>query len=147
MFVIDFIQWSPLASIILISLVLTFLLTWVYKKTINYKKYKEITDRQKVLSKEMKTIKETDKLAEMQNELMKLSMESFKLSLKPMLITFLPVLVIFGLLRQAYTTAAVGNIIYWGTNLPIVGTGGGWFFCYVVLSLIFSFIVRKILKF
>jgi uncharacterized membrane protein (DUF106 family) len=147
MFVIDFIQWNPFVSILIVSAVLTFLLTWVYKMTINHKRYKEINERQKTLRNEMKGTKDMKKLNEIQNETMTLSMESLKLSFKPMLITFIPVLIIFGLLKQAYTTAGIGNIIPWGTNLPIIGTGAGWFLCYFVLSFVFSIIFRKILKF
>jgi len=147
MFITDFILWSPFVSILVISAVLTFLLTWVYKKTINYKRYKEINDRQKVLRNEMKQTKDMKKMNEIQNETMSLSMESLKLSFKPMLITFLPVLIIFSLLKQAYTTAAIGDIIPFGTSLPLVGTGAGWFLCYFVLSFVFSLIFRKILKF
>jgi uncharacterized membrane protein (DUF106 family) len=115
--------------------------------TINYKRYKEINDRQKVLRNEMKGNKDMNKLNEIQNEMMTLSMESLRLSFKPMLITFIPVLIIFTLLRQAYTAAAVGDIIAWGTNLPLIGTGAGWFLCYFVLSFILSIVFRKILKF
>jgi len=147
MFIIDFIQWNPFVSILIVSTILTFLLTWVYKMTINYKRYKEINDRQKVLRNEMKGNKDMNKLNEIQNEMMTLSMESLRLSFKPMLITFIPVLIIFTLLRQAYTAAAVGDIIAWGTNLPLIGTGAGWFLCYFVLSFILSIVFRKILKF
>ncbi len=152
MFITDFIQWSPFISILLISAVLTFLLTWVYKKTINHRRYKEINERQKVLRNEMKQTKDMKKLNEIQNETMSLSMESLKLSFKPMLITFLPVLIIFSLLKQVYSSAVIGvgnsgNIISWGTNLPLIGTGAGWFLCYFVLSFVFSMVFRKILKF
>ncbi len=147
MFIIDFIKWSPIVSVILFTGVMTFLLTWVYKLTINHRRYKEINERQKELRKEMKGLKDPKRLQEIQEETMKLSMESMKMSFKPMIITFIPVIIIFGLLKQAYALAEIGNIIYWGTNLPIVGNGGGWFFCYVVLGLIFSFAFRKILKF
>ena len=152
-FITPFIQWAPiglpagLISIIIVSAILSFLLTWVYKLTINHKKYKELTDRQKELNKEIKTTKDPAKMNEIQSEIMKLSMQSFKMSLKPMIITFIPVIIIFTLLKNWYTDAAVGNIFAWGANLPIVGDGGGWFFCYIVFSLIFSLIARKILKF
>jgi uncharacterized membrane protein (DUF106 family) len=151
-FITAFIQWAPLGlpkgliSIIVVSAILSFLLTWVYKLTIN-KRYKEVTDRQKELNKEIRTTKDPAKMQEIQNEVMKLSMESFKMSLKPMIITFIPVIIIFAALKNWYTAANVGNIIFWGTKLPIIDTGGGWFFCYVVFSFIFSLIARKILKF
>ncbi len=154
-FITAFIQWAPLGlppglvSIIMVSAVLSFLLTWVYKLTIN-KRYKEVTDRQKALNKEIRETKDPARMQEIQNEVMKLSMESFKMSLKPMIITFVPVIIIFAILRNWYMNpniGNIGNIITWGPNLPIVGTGGGWFFCYVIFSFIFSLIARKILKF
>lgn len=146
MFITDFIKWSPVVSITIFTAVITFLLTWVYKITINYKRYKEINARQKDIRKELKGVKDPKKLQEVQEEMMSLSMESLKMSFKPMIFTFIPVLITVGLLKEAYTKAGIGNIIAWGTNLPIVGTGGGWFFFYVILGFIFSMIFRKILK-
>ncbi len=151
-FITAFIQWAPiglpkgLVSIIIVSAILSFLLTWVYKLTID-KKYKEVTERQKELNKEIKTVKDPARMNELQSEIMKLSMQSFKMSLKPMIITFIPVIIIFGLLRSWYAAAEIGNIFYWGANLPIVHDGGGWFFCYIVFSFVFSLLARKILKF
>jgi uncharacterized membrane protein (DUF106 family) len=147
MFITDFIQWSPLVSIIVFSAVITFLLTWAYKKLINYPRYKEVNDRQKDLRKEMKGLKDPEKLAKIQTEMMDLSMESLKMTFKPMMITFIPLLIVYALLGKAYTGAEIGNIIAWGANLPIVGTGGGWLFCYILFSLIFNIIFRKLLKF
>jgi len=147
MFITSFIQWSPLVSIIVFSAVITFILTWAYKKLINYPRYKELNDRQKALRKEMKGLKDTDRLTKIQTEMMELSMESLKMTFKPMIITFLPLLIVYALLGKAYIGASVGNIIYWGANLPIVHTGGGWLFCYILFSLIFNIIFRKLLKF
>jgi uncharacterized membrane protein (DUF106 family) len=76
----------------------------------------------------MKGLKDPKRLQEIQEETLSLSMESMKMSFKPMLITFIPVVIVFGLLRSAYTTAGTGNIIAWGANLPLVGTGGVGFF-------------------
>lgn len=146
MFIISFISWSPLISILVFSAIITFISTLLYKKLINYNKYKEINEKQKELRKQLKEIKEPKKMMEMQNEMMKLSMESLKLSFKPMIVTFVPFLLIFLLLKKGYAAAGVGNIISWGSKLPVVETGGGWFFFYVIFSLIFSLIFRKLLK-
>jgi uncharacterized membrane protein (DUF106 family) len=129
MFIIDFIQWNPFVSILIVSTaIMTFLSTLVYKWTINHRRYKEINERQKQLRNEMKGLKDPKRLQEIQEETLSLSMESMKMSFKPMLITFIPVVIVFGLLRSAYTTAGTGNIIAWGANLPLVGTGGVGFF-------------------
>jgi uncharacterized membrane protein (DUF106 family) len=147
MFITDFIQWSPIVSIIVFSGVITFLLTWAYKKLINYPKYKEINDRQKALRNEMKGQKDPEKLAKIQTEMMDLSMVSLKMTFKPMIITFVPLIIIYALLGKAYIDAGIGNIITWGADIPLVHTGGGWLFCYIVLSLVFNIIFRKLLKF
>lgn len=147
MFLVDFVNWSPLVSILIFSLIITFLLSLFYKVLIDQKKFKELKERQKELQKKMKQTKEAEKLAELQKELIQTSLESMRLTIKPMLIILLPLLLIFAGLKWLYVDATnVGNIISWPWNLPLVGNGAGWLFCYIVFGFIFSLITRKILK-
>lgn len=81
---------------------------------------------------------------ELNKEMMQLSMESMKHNLKPMIITFLPLLFVFAGLRSLYY--GMGDLIPWGANLPLVGTGAGWLLCYIIFSMIFSIALRKIMK-
>lgn len=144
----DFVQWSPLASIIIFAFVITFILTFLYKKLINKKKMDELKEKQKEAKEKIKEYKgNPEKMAEIQKEMMEASMQSMKLTLKPMLITFLPLLLIFYGLKILYMDAVkVGNIIEWGTNLPIIGNGAGWLLCYIVFGFVFSLILRKLFK-
>lgn len=145
MFLVDFVNWSPLTSIIVFSLIITVLLTFLYKVLMNQQKYKELKEKQKELQVKVRTEKDPQKLAAIQQEMMKVSMDNMKLTMKPMLITFIPLLAIFAGLKWIYMDATkVGNIIAWGAKLPIVGDGAGWFLCYVVFSFIFSLIFRKV---
>jgi len=147
MFLVKFVSWSPLFSIIIFSLVLTFLLTFIYKVLIDQQKYKQLKERQKELQEKAKSEKDLGKLREIQQELLKISMENMKLTLKPMFITFVPLLFVFMGLKWLYIDAAkIGNIISWQANLPIIGNGAGWFLCYLVFSFVFSILFRKIFK-
>jgi len=47
-------------------------------------------------------------------------------------------------LKSLYS--GVGDIIPWGADLPLVHTGAGWLLSYIIFSMIFSIILRKILK-
>lgn len=139
----SFIQAQPLLSMLLFSLVITFLLTWVYKLTINQDKVKELKEKTKQMQEKMKNEKDPAKLTGIQKEMMQCSMEQMRLSFKPMLITFLPLIGIFAWLRAVY--AGTGDLISWGVNLPLVGTGAGWLLSYILFSLIFNIILRKIM--
>jgi len=143
---VSFVTWSPIVSIILFSLIISILLSWIYKLLIDQNKFKALKERQNQLRKDMKEFsKEPEKLAEIQKEMMKSSSEMMRLTMKPMLITFIPLLLTFAGLKWLYIDAAhIGNIVTWGANLPIVGNGGGWLFFYIVFSFIFSMITRKI---
>lgn len=143
---INIVQAQPLLSILIFSLIITGLLTFVYKKFTNQKRMKEIKDKQKELQQKAKEEKDKDKLMEINKEMMQLSTEMLKMSFKPMMITFLPLILIFTGLRALYASAATGNLITWGTNIPIIGTGAGWFLCYIVFSFAFSLIFNKIFK-
>ncbi len=144
----EFVKWNPLVSMMLFSVVLTFLLTLAYKKLTNPRRMNELKERQKKLREEMKASKnEPEKLERLQKEMLDVSMENMRLSFKPMLITFIPLILIFYGLRVLYMDmAGIGNIISWGTKLPIIGDGAGWLLCYIIFSFIFSIIFRKIFK-
>ena len=145
-FLVSFAKEFPFLSITLFSLVLTFLLTWIYKKFTPQEELKRLRERTKELQQSVKQEKDPQKLAGIQKEMMQLSLEQMKHSFKPMLITFLPLILIFAGLKSLYTNAGVGDIVGWGANLPLIGTGAGWFLSYVILSLVFNIIIRKIMK-
>jgi len=146
MFLQNFVQSQPLIGIILFSFIITFALTLAYKYLINQQKMKDMKARTKELQEKMKNEKDTAKLADIQKEMLQMSMEQMKLTMKPMLITFLPLILVYGGLRTVYTAAGTGDIINWGANLPLVGTGAGWLLSYIIFSFIFNIILRKVLK-
>lgn len=151
----DFIGFSifglpkGLISIILISFIVTFLQLLIYKKFTDQNKIKKLKEKQKELQSEIKkAAKENnnEKLKEINKKMMEINLELMKSTLNPILITFFPLILVFLFLRYAYTEAKIGNIIDWKYNLPIIGNGAGWLLCYIFFGLIFSILLRKILK-
>lgn len=140
----DFATSMPLLSIIVFSFLVTLALTFAYKFLTNQEDMKKLKERTKTLQEEIKVEKDQNKILELQKEMLSLSAEQMKHSMKPMLFTFIPLILVFGGLRSLYT--GVGDIIPWGTDLPIVHTGAGWFLSYIIFSMVFSITLRKLLK-
>ncbi|MBW2996885.1 DUF106 domain-containing protein [Candidatus Woesearchaeota archaeon] len=124
-----------LAVIVLLSLVISIIVTLIYKYMTDQTLMKDLKTRQKELQKRMKAAKkEPDKLMKMQKEAMELNMKTMKQSFKPMLLTFIPVIIIFGWLNaniayepimpgQEFTTTAVFNEGYSGNVTITVPEG------------------------
>jgi uncharacterized membrane protein (DUF106 family) len=154
---VSFVQWSPLASILIFSFAITALLSFAYKKLTNQKDFDKFKKEQEELRKEMNEHKnDPEKLAEVQKKMLQNSSESMKISFKPMIITFVPVMIALWLLKRLYVDIAqINNIIPWDFHIAGlcdwsatagVCNGAGWLLCYVVFSLIFSFVLRKVFK-
>ncbi|MFH0832057.1 MAG: EMC3/TMCO1 family protein [archaeon] len=145
--IVELVRKMPLLCMIVFSLLVTIFITLLYKKFTNQERGKEIRKQQKEFQQKQKEFRnEPQKLLEMQNEMMKLSMEQMKESFKPLLISFLPLILFFGFLKNVYAQAGIGDIVAWNVNLPLIGTGAGWLLTYIVLSMIFNSILRKVLK-
>jgi uncharacterized membrane protein (DUF106 family) len=140
----DFATSMPLVSIIVFSFFITLALTFAYKLLTKQEDLKKLKERTKQLQEEMKTEKDQNKIMELQKEMLSLSAEQMKHSMKPMLFTFLPLIAVFAGLKSLY--ASTGDIIPWGSDIPVFHTGAGWLLCYIIFSMIFSITLRKILK-
>ncbi|MBI5797569.1 DUF106 domain-containing protein [Candidatus Woesearchaeota archaeon] len=124
-------------NILLLSFLLTVVITLVYKFATDQKMMKELKDEIKQIQKEMKEFKNyPDKIMDLQKRAWEKTMKQFMHSLKPTLITFIPILIIFGWMRTYYTS--IGN--------PPVLFGLGWIWIYIVSSILFSILLRKLLK-
>lgn len=133
-------------NIILMSFILTFIITIMYKLLTDQILLKELKNQVKQHQKEMRNHRhDQQKMMEIQKKAMSLNLKYMKHSMKPMLFTFIPIILIFGWLRN---NPAIGekDILVWGFKLPLLGTGLGWLGTYIIFSIIFSMIIRKILK-
>jgi len=149
----EFVKNQPLLSIIIFSLIITFVLTLIYKIFTPQNRTKELREEQKKIQGQIKVEKDSEKMMALQEELLKKSAELMRLTMKPMFITLILIWPTFIFLKNLYTTAKVGAIIPWRFNLPILCSwlpglcdGAGWLLSYAILSMIFSIILRKIMK-
>jgi|TARA_Y100000310_G_C20226656_1_gene598274 uncharacterized membrane protein (DUF106 family) len=132
-------------AVILISLLLTLMINLFYKAFTDQETMKTLKAELKHLQKEMKTLRDQpEKFMKIQKEAMAKNMVYMKHSMKPTLITFIPLIIIFGWLRTRFGEA--GDIINWGFNMPLFGTGLGWLGTYFFSAVFFSMITRKIMK-
>jgi len=90
----------PLAGILIISIVITVLITLIYKWTTDQNLMKQLKDEIKEFQKEAKTLKsDPQKAMEVQKKAMQTNMKYMMQSFKPMLFTFIPIIIIFGWLN------------------------------------------------
>lgn len=122
-------------NLILMSLLLTLVITIVYKYVTNQKLMKELKDDMKSMQDDMKKCKDNpQQMLELQKKVMEKNMKYMLESLKPTLVTMLPMLWIFNWLRIYYTD--FGAVLF----------GLGWIWIYIIFSIIFSIALRKLLK-
>jgi uncharacterized membrane protein (DUF106 family) len=132
-------QQNALISIIILSFVLSMIVTLIYKFLTNQALMKELKTEMKKMQGQMKAEKDPKKLSEIQKKSMSLNMKLMKQSFKPMLITILPFFAIFAWLRSVYGDITVITLPFWPHTL-------GWIGTYIIFSLIFSTVLRKLLK-
>lgn len=128
-------------NVITISFIITLLITLAYKYLTNQVVMKELKAKMKELQ---ATMKEDRTNKEAQKEFMSIQMGYMKHSFKPMLYTFLPLILIFGWMRTTFNSGT--DIISWSTKIPLFGTGLGWLGVYIISSIIFSMIIRRVMK-
>jgi len=129
------IEASPLGALLLISFLLTMLISLAYKFFTNQKELKQHKEEMKVLQNEIKKLKDNpEKAMQKQKELMEKNFKMMGQSIKPMIITFIPIVILFGWLRGAYDP--IGKLIF----------GLTWFWVYFISAIIFSALIRKVLK-
>jgi uncharacterized membrane protein (DUF106 family) len=126
----ELMQQFPRISIVIVSAVITFLMTLVYKYTTNQPRLTEIKKQQKDYQEQLKKLKDNpQKMMEMQKKILGLSTEMMKHSLKPMMITMLPMFVFFFWIRDIYATVL-----------------SSWIWYYIISGIALNSVFRKVLK-
>ena len=143
---VDFAKNFPLLSIMVFSFIITIFFLLAYKKFTNQRRMKELREKTAELRNKAKGIKDPKELMEINKEMMSVSTEQLRISMKPMLFTAIPFLLAFSLLKDIYIKAGVGDIIVWNFSLPVIGTGAGWLLSYIIFSITFNSIFRKVFK-
>ncbi|PIN88084.1 hypothetical protein COV12_00420 [Candidatus Woesearchaeota archaeon CG10_big_fil_rev_8_21_14_0_10_32_24] len=88
---------SPFFAVVILALLITLIITIVYKYFTNQNEMKRLKDEQKDYQKRIKSLRDQPKEAmKLQKEAMSKNMDYMKHSMKATLITFLPIILIFG---------------------------------------------------
>lgn len=127
-------------NILIISFILTLIVNLAMKFFTNQKIMKALKEEGELFKEEMKKFKnDPQKLIEIQKKSMETSLKYLKHSLPATLVTLLPLLLIFGWLRQTFPPEKDLLSLPFGISL-------GWLGSYILFSIIFNIILRKILK-
>lgn len=90
-------SYQPVVSIVLISFILSFLITVLYKFATDQKEMRRLKDELASYQKRMKELKgQPEKLLEVQKQAMAVNMKYMRNSIKVTLITFIPMILILG---------------------------------------------------
>ena len=132
-------------SLVIISFLITLLITLAYKLFTDQSLMKALKAELKSLQKDLRKLKDDPgKLVKVNKHLMEKNLQYMKHSMKPMLFTFIPIIIIFGWLKKRFIVG--GDLFSWGFHIPFFGTGIGWLMTYILSSIVFSIIIRKLLK-
>ena len=139
------IKFNKLLGIVAISLILNLIVTLAAKFLSDQKLMKSLKEEGEYLKEEMKKFKnDPQKYLELQKKQMESSLKYMRHSMKPALFTLLPLLLIFGWLRKTFP--AEETLINLPFSIPLIGNGLGWLGIYILSSIIFSIVLRKLLK-
>jgi len=90
-------QLGPFWALFILSLIISAVITLVYKLLTDQKRMKELKDEQKELQTKMKSLKDNpQEMIKVQKDAMKKNFEYMKSSFKPTLVTMIPIIIIFG---------------------------------------------------
>jgi uncharacterized membrane protein (DUF106 family) len=126
----DLFAANPQISIVVVSFLVMLVTTIITKYTTNQNRMKELKEIQKACQIKLKDNKgNAEEMKKINEEVMKCNMELMKHSFKPMLFTFIPLLLLWNVMSKFFSPL-----------LP------GWIWWYIVSGLIFSILLKKVLK-
>lgn len=130
-------NWNLNAGFVILIFIITLITTLFQKYTTDQDAIREIKKQQKELSEQ---IKKLEVGSAKHTELTKKSFEFFgpmmKLSMRPMVFTAIPLILLFRWFMDVFSVL----------NNPKFFNFFSWFWYYLILSIIFSSILRKVLK-
>jgi uncharacterized membrane protein (DUF106 family) len=130
-------NWNLWLGMAIVVLVITIITTLIQKYTTDQKALKELRDEQKKIQKEIKENKNNpQKVMELQKKNMGAIPKQFKLSMVSIAYTGIPFILLFRWFNDYFV--ANGNIKLFGFL--------GWFWFYLIASIIFSSLLKKWMK-
>jgi len=127
-------DWSLNWGMTLLVLIISIFMTLIQKYATDQKTLREMKKEQKRLSEEMKAVRSNpEKMMELQKESMKFMAPMMKLSMRPIIYTAIPLILFFRWFMDYFATAGGPHIF--GVF--------SWFWFYLLGSMVFSSILRK----
>ncbi len=124
-------------GMIAVVFIITLITTLIQKYTTDQKALKELKQEQKIIQEEMKTCKDNpEKMKECSRKQMDAMKRTFRLTSRTMLFTGIPFILFFRWFSDTFI--AMGSPNFFGF-LP-------WFWFYLIFTLVFSSILRKVMK-
>lgn len=121
-----------------IVLIISFIITILQKYTTDQETLRELKKEQKILQEEMKKYKEhPEKIMELQKKQLEFIPKTMKLTMRPMIFTGVPFILFFRWFNDFFATIE---------NIKFFGFFESWFITYLLLSILFSSILKKVLK-
>ena len=134
-------HWNLTLGMLALVLVISVISIVAQKYGTDQKTLKEIRKEQKKLQEEMKLVKEhPEKLLELQKKQMEFIPQSMKLSMRPIMFTGIPFILFFRWFMDVFTAGSGFTI----ANNPLFLGFITWFWFYLIFTLVFSMILRKI---
>lgn len=128
--------WNLTGGMIVIVFVMALITTLTQKYGTDQETIREMKKEQKALQEEMKLVKEhPEKLMELQKKQFAIMPKMMKLSMRPVVYTAVPFILLFRWFMDFFSAAE--GVKFFGLS---------WFWFYLVGSIIFSMILRKIFK-
>jgi len=135
-------EWHLLLGMSIVVFIITLITTLVQKYATDQKTLKELKKEQKAVQKQMKEFKHhPQKMKDLQKQQLSFIPKQFKLSMRSMVYTGVPLILFFRWFDDYFTILATT------TGEPVRFLGFmGWFIFYIVASIVFSSIFKKLFK-
>ena len=135
----NLLNWDILWGMSIIVFFITLLTTILQKYGTDQVALKGMKDEQKLLQEEMKKHKDNpEKFLELQKKSMEFIPKTMNLTMKPLLFTAVPFILFFRWFYDYFSSAELVGFKFFGWI--------SWFWFYFIASIVFSSILRKLLK-
>lgn len=129
-------DWNKTFGLIIITLILSFIMNLVQKYGTDQETLKQIKADQKELQKEMKEYKDNpEKIMELNKKQLEMMPHILKTTMRPIMYTMVPFILLFRWFGDYFL---VNEFRFFGFL--------SWFWVYLILSIVFSQIFRKVMK-
>ena len=130
-------NWNLFIGLIIIVFFINLAQILIHKYTTDQEGLKRLKEEQKKFREQMKTLKDQpDKMLELQKKQMASIPKSFSLSMKSVAYTMIPLLLFFRWFQDFFSLR----------ENPVLFLGIKWIGTYIIFSVVFSIIMKKVLK-